>query len=149
VNNACTDLFGYLDEDFHSSSPEVQDKLIGNICCDIAQRIHSTGTDPAMAQSDNDQGSFDEDFFDYVLEVLLELPDCSSNRFSSFVAATEASIQFSAVLHMRGSAITSSSQPIPCRNHNTNSNNITSITNIISAENPGLVIGNTIVEGAM
>jgi hypothetical protein len=52
--------------------------------------MHSTGTDPAMAQPHNDQGSFDEDFFDYVQEELKEQPDNSFNRLTSFVAATEA-----------------------------------------------------------
>jgi len=105
VNNACTDVFRHLDADFRSSSPEVQAKKIDNICSMIRRRIHSTGTDPAMAQPHNDQGSFDEDFLDYILEELIEPPDNSFNRLSSFVAATEASMQFSAVLPV----ITSSS----------------------------------------
>jgi len=104
--------------------------------------MHSTGTDPAMAQPDNDQGSFDEDFLDYIPEELIEQPDNSFNRHSSFVAATEASMQFSAVLP----AIASSSQPVPCSDSNSNSNDITNMT---SVENTGLVDGCTIVEGAM
>jgi len=104
-----------------------------------------------MAQPYNDQGSFDEDFLDYIPEELIEQPDNSFNRLSSFVAATEASMRFSAVLPMGGSAIASSSQPIPCSNSNSNSNSndIISITNMTSIENTGLVDGSTIVEGAM
>jgi len=95
-----------------------------------------------MAQPHNDQGSFDEDFLDYVPEELIEQPDNSFNRLSSFVAATEASMRISAVLP----AIASSSQPIHCRDSNSNSNDITNMT---SVENTGLVDGSTIVEGAM
>jgi len=47
---------------------------------------------------------------------------------------------------MGGSAITRSSQPIPCSNSNSNSNDITNMT---SMENMGLVDGITIVECAM
>ena len=142
VNNACTDVFHRLDADFRSSSPEVQAKKIDNIRSMIRRRIHSTGTDPAMAQPHNDQGSFDEDFLDYVPEELIEQPDNSFNRLSSFVAATEASMRFSAVLP----AIASSSQPVPCSDSNSNINDITNMTNI---ENTGLVDGSAIVEGAM
>jgi Domain of unknown function (DUF6532) len=142
VNNVCTDVFRRLDADFCSSSPEVQAKKIDNIRSMIRRRIHSTGTDPAMAQPHNDQGSFDEDFLDYVPEELIEQPDNSFNRLSSFVAATEASMRFSAVLP----AIASSSQPVPCSDSNSNSNDITNMT---SVENTGLVDGSTIVEGAM
>jgi len=53
-------------------------------------------------------------------------------------------MQFSAVLPMGRSAIASSSQPIPCRNNNSNN-----IANITSVENTGLVDGNTIAEGVM
>jgi len=68
----------------------------------------------------------------------------SFNRLSSFVAATEASMRFSAVLP----AIASSSQPVPCSDSNSNSNS-NDITNMTSVENTGLVDGSTIVEGAM
>jgi len=142
VNNACTDIFRRLDADFCSSSPDVQAKKIDNIRRMIRRRIYSTGTDPAMAQPPNDQGSFDEDFLDYVPEELIEQPDNSFNHPSSFVAATEASMRFSAVLP----AIASSSQPVPCGDSNSNSNDITNMTRI---ENTGLVDGSTIVEGAM
>jgi len=142
VNNACTDVFRCLEADFRSSSPEVQAKKIDNIRSMICQRIHSTGTDPAMAQPHNDQGSFDENFLDYVPEELIEQPNNSYNRLSSFVAATEASMWFSAVLP----AIASSSQPVPCSDSNSNSKDITNMTRV---ENTGLVDGSTIVEGAM
>jgi len=146
VDDACADVFLCLDADFPSSLPEVQAKKIDNIRSMIRQRIHSTGTDPAMAQPHNDQGSFDEDLLDYVPEKLIELPNHSFNRLSRFVVATEASMRFSAVLPMGGSAIASSSQPVPCRDRNSNSNDITNMTSI---ENTGLVDGSTIVEGAM
>jgi hypothetical protein len=142
VNKACTDVFSQLDMDFRSSSPEVQATKIDYICSMIRRRIHSTGRDLAMAQPHNDQGSFDEDFLDYVPEELIEQPDNSFNHPSSFVDATEASMRFSAVLP----AIASSSQPIPCSNSNSNSNDISDMTSI---ENAGLVAGSTIVEGAM
>jgi len=61
-------------------------------------------------------------------KVLIEQPDNSFNHLSSIFAATEASMQFSAVLPMGGSAIASSSQPIPC--HDSNSNNSISNSNI-------------------
>lgn len=144
VNNACADVFRRLDADFRSSSPEVQAKKIDNIRSMIRRRIHSTGTDPAMAQPHNDQGSFDEDFLDYVPEELIEQPDDSFNRLSSFVAATEACMRFSAVLPMGGSAIASSSQPVPCSDSNSNN-----ITNVTSVENTGLDDGSTIVEDAI
>jgi hypothetical protein len=96
-----------------------------------------------MAQPHNDQGSFDEDFLDYVPEELIEHPDNSFNRFSSFVAATEASMRFSAVLPP---AIASHSQPAPCSNSNSNRNDITNRTSI---ENTELVDGSRIVEGAI
>jgi len=142
VNNECTDVFRRLDTDFGSSSPAVQAKTINNISSMIRRSIHSTGIDPAMAQLNNDQCSFDEDFIDYVLEELIEQPSNSFNHLSSFVAATEASLQFSASLP----AIARSSQPVPCSNSNNNSNDITNMT---SFENMGFVSGSTIVEGAM
>jgi len=142
VNDACTDEFHRLDAYFRSSLPKVQAKKIDNIRSMIRRRIHSTGTDPAMAQPHNDQGSFDEDFLDYIPEELIEQPDNSFNCLSSFVAATEASMRFSAVLP----SVASSSQPAPCSNSNSISNDITKMT---SVENTGLVDGSTIVEGAM
>jgi hypothetical protein len=95
--------------------------------------------DPAMAQPHNDQCSLDKDIFDYLLEELMEHLNNSCNHLSSFVAATEVSMRFSAVLPMGGSAIASSSQPIPDSNSNSNSNDIMGITNTTSIESVGLV----------
>jgi len=149
VNKACTAVFHRHNADFCSSSPEVQAKLIDNICSMIHRSIHSTGMDPAMAQHHNDQGSFDKDFLLYVPEKLIEQPESIFIWLSSFVAATEASMQFSAVLPIGGSAITISSKPVPCNNSNSKTNDMTSMTNITSVENMGLVDGSTIVVGAM
>jgi len=149
VINACTDEFRSLDPDFCFSSPDVQAKQIDNIRTMIRWRIHSTGTDPAMAQPHNIQGSFDEDFLHFVPEELIEQPSSSSNPLSSIVAATEASMRFSAVLPISGSVIASGSQGVPCSNSNSNSNDITSITNMTSVENMELVNGSMIIDGVM
>jgi len=149
INTACIDVFCRLDVDFRSSSPEVQAKKIDTISSMIGRRINSTSTNPAMAQPHNYQGNFDENILDYVQEELIEQSDNSCNHLSSFGAATEGRMRVSAVLPMCGSAITSSSQPIPCSDSNSNSNDITSITNMTSIENLGLVDGSTIIEGAM
>jgi hypothetical protein len=142
VNTACSNVSCHLGTDFHSSLPEVVAQKIDNICSMICQRIQSTGTDSAMAQPGNDLGNFDEDSLDCVLEELIEQPDNSFNRLSSFVAATEASMRFSAVLP----AIASSNPPGPCSNSNSNCNGIPNMT---SSENTGLVDGSTIVDVAM
>jgi len=142
-NNAHTDEFHPLDVDFRSSWPEVQAKIIHNIHGIIWWRIHSPGIDPAMIQLYNDQGSVDHDFLDYVSEELTEQPDNCFNCLSSFIAATEASMKFSAVLLMGGSTVSSSTQPVPWSNSNSNSNVITSI------ESTGLFDGSTIRKGAM
>ena len=102
-----------------------------------------------MAQPQNDQGSFDQDFLDYVLEELIEQPDNSFYYLSSFVAATAASMQFSAVLSMGGSALACSRQSITCSDSHCNSNDMTSFTNMSSIESPGLVDGRTIMECSM
>jgi len=146
VNTACIDVFCHLNADFCSCSPEHRAKKLDNIRIMIHRRIHSTGLVPAMAQSHNNQGSFDEDFLDYIPDKLIEQPDNSFNYLSTFVVATEASMRFSAVLPMGGSAIASSSQPVLCSYSNRNSNDITNMTSI---ENTGLVEGSTIVECAM
>jgi hypothetical protein len=99
-----------------------------------------------MLQPHNDHSSCEKYFLDYISEELIEQPNNSCNHLSSFFAATEASLRFSAVLPMGGSAIASSSQPIPCSNTNRNSKDITIVNSI---ENAGLVNGSTIVEGAM
>jgi hypothetical protein len=58
------------------------------------RRIGSTGMDPAMAHSQYDQTNFDEDVVDYVPEKVIELADICFNSHSSFLAATEAGMQF-------------------------------------------------------
>jgi len=126
VNNACTDVFGHLNADFHSSLPEVHTNKIGNIHSMIRQRIHSARMDPVMAQPRNHHSSFDEDLLDHVPDELIEQPNNSFNHLSSFVTASDVSMQYSAVRPIDRSAITSSSQPVPCSN--CNSNNITNIT---------------------
>jgi len=151
VNTTYTDVFRCLDADFCSFSPDVQAKKIDNIHCKIHQIIHSTGKEQAMAQHNNNQESFHEDFLDYVQEELIELPDNSFDSLSSFVADAEASMQCSAILPMGRSAIASSSQRVPYSNSNSNSNsssnNITNIINIASVENTGLVDKSKVLEG--
>ena len=146
VDSACTDVFRRLDADFRCYPQEVQAKTIHIMRIMIRQRIQSTGTDPAMVQPDNDHGSFDEAFLDYIPEELIEQRINSLKRLCSIVASTEASIRFPAVLPMCESAIDSSIQPVPGSNSNSNSNDITNGT---SVGNTGLVDGSTIVEGAM
>jgi hypothetical protein len=145
-NDACTDEFRCLDVGFRSSTPEVHANKIDNISSLIRRKIHSTGTDPAMEQPYNHEGSFEEDFLDYVLKELIVQHDNPFNCLNSIVAATEASMRFSAVLPIGGSAIGSSSQPIPCNDSNRNSNDI---TNMPCVHNTGSLNGSTIVEGAM
>jgi len=148
VDNPCTAVFRCLDSDFSSLSPEVQAKTMDNILSMIHRRIHWTVTDPENAQCHNDQGTIDEDFLVYVLEELIKRPNNSFHRLTSFVAATEASMQFAAVLPMCGPAIAISSQPIPCSNSNSNSNDITNITKQTSIEKLRLVVGSRMVEWA-
>jgi len=98
VDNSCTDVFCHLGQDSCSSLPEVQAKMKDNIYSTIRRRIHPTGTDPPMAQPHCFQGSIEEDIADYILEELIEQPKNYFNCLNSFVAATEASMRFSAVL---------------------------------------------------
>jgi hypothetical protein len=91
-NRACKDVFRPLEVDLQSSPPEVEGKMMDNICSMICRRIFSTGTDPAIAQRFKHPPSFDEDFLDYVLEELIQLPNNSFNYLISFVAATEDSM---------------------------------------------------------
>jgi len=146
VNNACTYVFRCLDMDFCFSLPEVQANKIDNICSIIHRWIHSTCTDPAIAQPHNNQGRCGEDYHHCILEELIKQPDNSFNPLRSIFAASEASMRFSAVLPMSGSAIACSSQPVPCSNSNSTSKDI---TNIPSVENTRIVDGSTIVEAAM
>jgi len=148
-NDACSDVFHHLDADFGSSYPKVQANKIVNIRSMMCWRIQSSGADPAMAHPHHDQGSFTEDFLDHLPEELIAQPNNSFNPLSSFVAATEASMRFSAVLPLGGSTIASSCQPIPSSNSNSNSSNITSITDTTSVENTGLVDESSIVEGVI
>jgi len=147
VNNACTNKCRSPDTDFRSSLSVVQTRIIDNICSIIWETIHSTGTDSVLAQPHNDQGISVEDFFDYIQEELIEQPDNSFDCLISSVAATEDRMQVSAVLPIGGSAIASSSQPVPCSN--SNSNDITNNTIINSIENTGLVNASTIEDGVM
>jgi len=144
VNTTCPDVCHSLKEDFLSHSREVLAKKIDTICSMIHRRIHSTGMEPVMAQAHNDQGSFDQNFLDYVPTELVEQADNSLNCLCNFVAGTEAWMRLSAVLSLGVSAIASSSQPIPCSNCNGND-----ITNITSIENTWLVDASTTVNGAM
>ena len=144
VDNACADVIRRLNVDDSSFSPEVQAEMFDSNRRMICRKIHSNGMDPAMAQPHTDEGSFNEIFLDSVLQELIEQPDNSFNCLSSFVAATDASMRFSAVLPVGGSAIASSSQPVPRSNSNNNN-----VTNITSIENTGSVDGSTGVEGWM
>jgi hypothetical protein len=145
-NHSCTDRYCCLDLDFRSYSPEVQAKMMENMRKMISRRIHSTRTDPAMAQPYNAQHRFDEDILDYVPEVLIAQPNNFLDPLCSFVSATRASRWFPAVLPMGGSAAPSTSQPVPCSNSNSNSNDIINMTTI---GNTGLVNWCMIVVGAM
>ena len=135
VNNACRDVFRHLEADFGSSSPQVQGKEALTIGSIIHTWIDPSGMDPVMAQHHKDQGGLDEDFLGYIPEALKEHPNNSFNGLSSYVAASKGSMQFSAVLPMGHSAITSSSQPVHWSNSNSNSNEITNIPNITSIQN--------------
>jgi hypothetical protein len=94
VNSAWTYQFGHVDADCHSSSPEVQVRKTDNIHSMICRRIHSTGRDPVMAQSHNNQGSIEQVLLNYVPEELIEQPDNPFDCLSSIVAAAIASMRF-------------------------------------------------------
>jgi len=155
VDTAWADEFHSLNIDFCTSSPEVEPKKIENIRSMICSRMNSTAMITTMAQPHNDKGTPDQDFLHHLLEELMEQPINSFHCVSIFVAATKASISFTAVLPMYGPAITSSSQYVPhCKSYSksnckSKSNNIRNITNITSIENTGLVDGSTIVAPAM
>jgi hypothetical protein len=53
--NQCGDVFHLLNVDFHSSSPEIQGDKTDNIRSMIHLRIHSTRTDPILAQPDDNR----------------------------------------------------------------------------------------------
>jgi len=149
VNPACTDGFGCLNTDFHSSSPEVQASKIDNIHRIICQRIDMNSPEPVTAELHNDRDSIHENSLDNVPGNMIELPDNSFSCLISFAAATETSVQFSDVLPMGASAIASSCQPVPSSDSKSSSDDITSVTNISSIENMGLVDGGTIVNGTL
>jgi hypothetical protein len=111
----------------------------------IRQSIHSPGTDPAMTHPHPDQGSFDEDCIDRLLQRVIKQLANTFNRLSRLVAANDASMRLSAILPMGGSVITSSCRLVPCSTRNRNTNNITNMTRV---ENAGLVGGSTMIEGA-
>jgi len=92
VDSACTVVPCRLDTYFHSSSTELQAKNIDNIHSLFPRWIHTTGTDPAMAQPHNKQGSIDEGFLHNVPEELIEQANISFNQFGSLVAATKGSM---------------------------------------------------------
>lgn len=150
-NNAYIDVFHHLNIDFCAFCPKVQATNMDSIRSMICHWIQSTGPDTAIAQAHNHQGRFDDDFLDDIQIKVTEQYDNSCYRLSSFVATTEARVQFSAGLPMGGSIITSSNQSIPCSDSTStsNSNNITNITNITDAENSELLNGSTIVEFAV
>lgn len=102
-----------------------------------------------MAQPHNYPGCFDEDILDCIAEELIVQTDKSFNFLSSFLFTNEASMPFTAVLPMGGSAFAISSQAVRCSDSNTNSNNITHTTNMGSMENTGFDDGSMVVEGAM
>lgn len=141
--NGCTDVIDPLDMDFHSSSPKVQATKMDIIHRMFRRRIHSTGTDPGMSKPHNEQRSFDWYFLNYNPEVLIEQPANPFHPLCSFVAATAASMQFSAGLPKGESAIASSGKPVPCSDSNSNSNKITNITRIVKMR---FVDGRTMVE---
>jgi len=70
--------------------------------------------DSVISKPQNDWGSSEEDFLDYVLQKLMEQPNNSFNHLRNFVPATEASMWSSAVLSMDEFAIASSSKPTLC-----------------------------------
>jgi len=120
LDRAYTDVSCHPVADFHCSLPLGQAEKIYNICGMIHPTIHSPGIDPVMTQHLNDQGRIDEGFLDYMLVELIKQSNNSFNRLSSIVAATVAWMRFPGNLPMGGSAITSSSQPVPCSNSNKN-----------------------------
>jgi hypothetical protein len=141
VNTACTEQLHHLDRDFCFSSPDFHTMKIGNIHLVSHRTIHSTGTDPAISQPHKDPGSCDENFLDYTPAELIEQPDNSSHHISDFVAATDATMRFSAIPPIGGYAITSISQPVFRSDSNNNSNDITCITNMNIVESTRLEDG--------
>jgi hypothetical protein len=145
-NDSSTDVFCHPDAHFCFSSADVQTTKIVKNGCNFGGRIHLTGMDSVTAPPQNDLGSYDENFLDYIPEDLIEEPDNSSNCVNSVVAAPVASMRFSAVLPIGMSAIPSSNQPIPYSNRNSSQHDNTNIPNFASFQTRGLVNGNTTVQ---
>jgi len=149
VKPACKAQFGSHDSDLYASSPEEEPKQLDNISSFIHWRILSASINPVMAQHPNHQGSFDEDFLEFIPESLIEHLDNSFNHVGSCFAATEASLRFSALLPIGGSALGSSSQSVLCSDSNNDTNDVTNIANVNSVENIWFVDGTKIVIVAM
>jgi len=128
VNNVRSDESRCLNSDITSSLHEVQFNKLDNIGSMIRGLIHSNCRDLVIAQSHYNQCGITDHILDYVLLELIALPKYSVNHVNSSVATTEGCMRLSPVLPIRVSALTSSSQPIPCSSSNTN--NITNITSI-------------------
>jgi hypothetical protein len=79
------------------------------------------------------------------------MADNSSTQPCHLIAATDVSMRISAVRPMATYAMPSSSQPIRCRdcNSNSNTNSITNIVNVNGIVNRELVDGSTILHGVM
>jgi hypothetical protein len=92
VKNASQDIIHSPNADFPASSPVFQAKKIGNICSVRHTMIRYAGTDPALGQLHNDQGSYDENFLDHVPEELIEQLDNCSSCLRSNDPATEAGV---------------------------------------------------------
>jgi hypothetical protein len=83
-----------------------------------------------MWQPHSDLGSIVDHLLDYIPQVLTEEPNNTFTHLCSFLPATEASVQFSAVLPMGGFANASSSHPIASCNNYSNLNYIIIIPSI-------------------
>jgi hypothetical protein len=97
--------------------------------------------DAAMPQPHHNHSSVDENSPEYILKLVTVQPDNSFYDLGSYIAATESYMQLLADFPMGGTAIGSSSLPVPYSD--SNKNDITSSTSI---ETMGLVNGTAIVE---
>jgi hypothetical protein len=147
MNNLCPVVFGHHNMHCLSLPPKVEVAEVNNIRSLIHLRIHSTGTDPAMVQPHENLGSIHENLFYFIPEKLIEQSNKTFKHHSSFVAAMEANMHFSAVLPLGWSAIASSSCPIT--NNDSISNNITHLTDITHMDNTRLFNGRKIIEAAI
>jgi len=85
LNNACGNESRRLDANFLSAFLHVRAKKIHHIRSMIRGWIHSTCTNPVIAQPHNNQGSIYEDVLDSFSQKLIELPDTTFNHLSSLV----------------------------------------------------------------